>query len=555
MADKDEVVPIMNIVKSFEEMYGVVFLMEAKGAQFIYRYISSEAKEIASLDDRFIGEPICVVYPNYISAHLSALYSEAKESRKPVVVGDKLNMELIDEVARLVIMPVIQANDELKYFISYTDRSSSPTGADVDLITGLPSYHLFVSKLKDKLQTVSNTPIALCYFKLRQEKNKEAGMQKVDQAILITELAKRILNTLPEVESELARVVGDEFICFFSAQHDAIAWVKELQQIISIPFPVGEFEVVMETAVGISFQKFEPNSELTVVNEAYHAMLQAKLGDGNTLKVFHINHQNEEMRPELYLVQELKEAIVNNELVVFFQPIVSVKTGEVHYEALLRWFSSRLGLVPTDSFIAAAEESGVILEIDFWVMGKVCEHLAAHHEELHHVSINLSIQTLESPDLETRLLSSCSKYGIDPGMLEIELTEHTLLEDETSLIKKLRCLRESGFKVAIDDFGMRYASFNYLRVLPVDKIKIDKAFVQNLKRNSKEDHIITSILALAKKIGVNVTAEGVETVEQAEILVAASCDELQGYLFGKPAPYEHVQTAFEQAKKQWSRLL
>ncbi len=311
----------------------------------------------------------------------------------------------------------------------------------------------------------------------------------------------------------------------------------------------------METAVGVSFQEMGTKSELSLLNEAYHAMLQAKQEKGNSVKVFDMNRQTEVMRSKPHLIHELKKAIVNKEFVVYFQPIVNATTGGVHYEALLRWFSSKLGPVPPDAFIMAAEESDFIQEIDAWVVEKVCEHIANSHEELRHVSINLLIKTFQSTELETKLLAACSKHGIDPSFIELELTEHTLLEDEQLLIEKLGCLRKSGFKVAIDDFGMRHASINYLRVLPVDKIKIDKAFVQNLKRNSKEHHIITSILTLAKKIGVRVTAEGVETVEQAKMLVEASCDELQGYLFGKPTPNEIVQKASKQAREQWSSLL
>ncbi|MFC0561173.1 putative bifunctional diguanylate cyclase/phosphodiesterase [Halalkalibacter alkalisediminis] len=551
--EKENLVPISTLIEAFEHMYGIVFLMEFEREQFIYRYISPAAKELASLGDECLGRSIGEVYPNYLADHLIALYTEARQTQKPVVIQDKFNMESVDEVANLVIMPLTDQQSS-SYYISYTERMKTTKETTVDLLTGLPSYSCFIDKLEKRFANNLERPFVLCYMKLHPI-NKPIHRKNESQGTFIIEMVKRLQAHCQADEIELARVIGNEFIFYFSMKQNATEWMKKIQKEVSTPMLVDGEVVILTTSIGMTFSEGEGKTATNLINEAYHAMLQAKQERGNAVREFDERGKAEEIIRQPKLEHELRKAIVNQEFVLYFQPIVHVETGKVHYEALLRWFSAQLGSVPPDSFIIAAENNGYIKEIDAWVIENVCKFLANEHSGLVNVSINLSTKTLETIELEQTLLASCWKYGIDPSQIELELTEHTLLDNEEELIKKLCSLRKAGFKVAIDDFGMRHASFNYLRVLPVDKIKIDKAFIQNISRDSKEFHIVTSILSLAKKIGVKVTAEGIETKEQARLMMEASCDELQGYLFSKPAPKEILQKVERQTYRKWKDLL
>ncbi|GAE28037.1 hypothetical protein JCM9140_4225 [Halalkalibacter wakoensis JCM 9140] len=555
MDEQERVVPILNIVRTFEELYEVVFLMELKENQFFYRYISSEAKKLASLDVDAIGKHFYDVYPNYIADHLARLYKEANDTKKPVIFEDKLHMESYDEVAKLVVMPLIEQDGKVTHFISYTEKIPLTNTSYMNQLTGLSSFHTLLDHLKDKLQTQKHmNSLAFCYITLHRKGNSILDVNDSSfEEVYILEFIKRMKNVSGE-EFHLARI-GAEFLWLVEENGDLIATLKDVQQMISIPFLHKGKELLMETSMGISSLGERSKSITTYIDEAYQAMQQAKSEKGNAVIYFDSFTQSEQLQSESRLEDELKNCIKNKELVLHFQPIVNATTGEVRHEALLRWFSSKLGPVPPDIFIVAAEKCGFIKEIDTWVIDTVCEKVAQSNGEIGKVSINLSTKTFECSKLESVLLSACHMNQIDPCLIELELTEHTLLEDEKKLVAKLNSLRKAGFTIAIDDFGMRHASFNYLRVLPVDKIKIDKAFVQNLLPGSKEFHIITSILALARKIGVKVTAEGVETKEQATMLMDISCDELQGYLFGKPGPNEVIAKMSRVAKNQWIELV
>ncbi|MBP3952718.1 EAL domain-containing protein [Bacillus suaedae] len=541
-------IPIQTLLKSFEHLYNVVFLMKESNGQFIYEYVSPDAQKLASLDQSCIGKTLEDMYPSYMADHVSSYYREAKEKRSPVIIQDKFNMETQNETANHVVIPIIEADQQIRYYICYTQQIYTQNTAYVDVSTGfhsLPSFSSYVQHHLLKMKA-SATPNMICYIKVRL--NKIAMDQRT---LYLNEIARRMKQWFSNGQY-IARAVEDEFIIYMSSE-EAKQRIHELQAWLSKPVYLGESETVLTTAVGTTNVENDGKPISTVINEAYHAMLRAKQQEGNSLVCFDIDSQSKDVKQNTE--QELKKAISNNEFVLYFQPIVHMSTGDVHYEVLLRWFSSKLGPVPPDVFIVVAENCGFIEEIDMWVFERVCEKLASETNELKRVSINMSTKTFGLPELERELAAICKKNDIDPKRIELELTEHSLLENADDFTEKLIRLRKSGFSVAIDDFGMSHSSFNYLRVLPVDKIKIDKAFIKNLKKDSREFHIVSSILSLAEKIGVTVTAEGVETSEQALLLMGTTCEELQGYFFSKPSSYETIVKVNKETHEKWQQLL
>lgn len=550
-----KVVPIMTMVKAFEQIYDLVFLMEERNGQFFYVYVSPNAKELASLGEDCIGKTLFDVYPRYFSEHLHSKYEEALRTRHPVVFKDKMNSESFYEVGKTIVIPIICANQQPRYFIGYTEVMKYKDSTAYDSLTGLPSFHLLREQLQVRIQIESERPLAFCYLNIRHFKYyiDLIGHAFVDQLIL--EMTRRIQDGLAHTKSLLARITGDEFVFFLDGEENGSSVAKKVQKQLSMPYQINGIEFSLHTVIGMAYAAQEGERVDNLINQAYHAMFQAKQIDGNEIRIFNLDAHSREIIHKPNLERELRRAIGNNELTIYFQPIIHTRTGEIRYEALLRWFSAKLGPVSPEVFIATAEESGYIQEIDRWVIENACREMGIMHQRLKRVSINLSTKTLESSELEYVLCSACARYDINPNQIELELTEHTLLRDEEELIVKLGRLREIGFRLAIDDFGMSHASFNYLRVLPVDKIKIDKAFIQNIVYDSREFHIVSSILSLAKKIGVDVTAEGVETTEQALLMMEAGCDELQGYYFSKPAPNDILLKMSEKTKKQWLELV
>lgn len=295
-----------------------------------------------------------------------------------------------------------------------------------------------------------------------------------------------------------------------------------------------------------------------LLQKAEQTMTLAKTRSRNRYQ-FYIASVDSEMRRRRELEKDLREALPRNQLFLVYQPQISYRDHRVvGVEALLRWQHPELGMVPPDQFIPLAEQNGNIITIGEWVLDQACRQLREWHDqgfsELR-MAVNLSTVQLHHNELPRVVNNLLQIYRLPPRSLELEVTETGLMEDISTAAQHLLSLRRSGAMIAIDDFGTGYSSLSYLKSLPLDKIKIDKSFVQDLFEDDDDATIVRAIIQLGKSLGMQVIAEGVETAEQEAYIVAQGCHEGQGYHYSKPLPARELTTFLKQASRSQVSIL
>jgi EAL domain-containing protein (putative c-di-GMP-specific phosphodiesterase class I) len=275
----------------------------------------------------------------------------------------------------------------------------------------------------------------------------------------------------------------------------------------------------------------------TLLGNADAALYRAKTDGRGTIRFFHAD-MDQRLRERRALQHELRSALDNEELVLHYQPQASIRGEITGFEALVRWFHPSRGLVPPGDFIPLAEESGSIIAIGEWILRHACREAAGWPNPLQ-VAINLSPVQFRHGDLPGLVHTVLLETGLAPGRLELEITEGVLIGDYSRAVSILRRLKMLGVRIAMDDFGTGYSSLSYLQAFPFDKIKIDRAFIANLDRNAQSAAIIRAVIGLGRGLNLPVVAEGVETKDQLAFLSREACDEVQGYLIGRPGPIDN----------------
>ncbi len=287
-----------------------------------------------------------------------------------------------------------------------------------------------------------------------------------------------------------------------------------------------------------------------MLRNANMAMYRAKDAGRSCCRVFTPSiHQESEER--LAMEQSLRCAIDRQELFLHYQPILDVRTGAISgLEALLRWDHPQLGLVPPARFIPIAEDTGLIIPLGEWVLRTACTELVRLHRAGHshlRMAVNLSGRQLHHAGLVESITNIIRETGIEPSLLELELTESSIMEDAERTVTTLRVLQQMGISLAIDDFGTGYSSLSYLKRFPLTRLKIDRSFIHELPKNSEDAAIVMAIIAMARALRLRVTGEGIETEEQLKFLGQLGCDDMQGFFIARPAPASY----FAQEVAQW----
>jgi EAL domain-containing protein (putative c-di-GMP-specific phosphodiesterase class I) len=255
---------------------------------------------------------------------------------------------------------------------------------------------------------------------------------------------------------------------------------------------------------------------------------------------FYQASMSKELTDRRQIEVDLREAIERNELELYYQPIVSLNDNRVTgFEALARWNHGTRGFVPPAEFIPVAEDTGLMTRLGEWALTEACGKIAKLPADVT-IAVNLSPVQFSAPDLVDVVQRALVASGLPPHRLELEITERLLMENSERTLSMLRQLRDLGVRIALDDFGTGYSALSYLRKFPLDKIKIDRSFVTDIATRSDQVAIVQAVLSIARALGMTVTAEGVETIIQKEFLQALGCDNAQGFLFGRPVPYEEI---------------
>jgi diguanylate cyclase (GGDEF)-like protein/PAS domain S-box-containing protein len=457
-----------------------------------------------------------------------------------------------DGVAYPEWLTISEVRDENNAIINYigvfSDISALKASQDKleyaahhDALTGLPNRTLFRDRLEQALvrSRRHDEGVALLYVDLDRFKvvNDTLGHEVGD--LLLQEVGRRLVACIRE-EDTVARMGGDEFVVIQQGVRqpaDTALLATRLLAEVSRPMPLAGHDFVAGLSVGISLYPEDGDSITTLLKKADAAMYRAKDMGRNSYQFF-VDEMTAEGLERLDLEQDLRRALERGELFLQYQPQIDLKTGEITgVEALLRWQHPRRGIISPTIFIPMAEDIGLIGVIGEWVLHTACaEAKAWDNAGLRpvRVAVNVSGRQVSQGHVCEQVQAALEASGLDPRLLEIEVTESVLMKDAERAVLTLSALKAIGVTLAIDDFGTGYSSLSYLKCFPLDKIKIDKSFVDGLPENPDDAAIATAIIAMAHSLQRTVIAEGVETEVQLEFLRSHGCDEIQGYLFSKP---------------------
>ncbi|MDQ1591564.1 MAG: hypothetical protein QOG71_2191 [Pyrinomonadaceae bacterium] len=420
-----------------------------------------------------------------------------------------------------------------------------------DALTGLPNRNLFTDHLQmavERARRHADYVFAVLFLDLDRFKNVNDSLGHTVGDQLLVALSRRLQHCL-RPSDVVARLGGDEFAILLNdigAQPDeAVALAERVQQELMQPFNLGGHEVFTTASIGIALSTTGYETPEAVLRDADTVMYRAKSLGKARHEVFDQN-MHARVVALLRLENDLRRAVERNEFRLQYQPIVALDTGRVSgFEALARWQHPELGLIPPKDFIPVAEETGVIVELGQWVMEEACRQMrgwqliSPQHSQLK-LSVNLSSRHFVQPDLYERIEQVLAETGLAPHSLQLEITESVLMENAHTIVPLLSRLRELGVELAIDDFGTGYSSLSYLsRLKPIHTLKIDRSFISMGGDDHENSEIVRTIIMLAKNMGKDVVAEGIETCEQLARLRTLNCAYGQGYLFSRPQdPFE-----------------
>ncbi|MCC0048059.1 MAG: ammonium transporter [Rhodobiaceae bacterium] len=416
--------------------------------------------------------------------------------------------------------------------------------AQHDPLTDLPNRALFGHKLESALSSLENSGNGAAVIVLDLDRFKDIndlhGHLVGDKVIQAT--AERLLGSTRRTDT-VARMGGDEFAIIqrdvqFSNQVADMA--HRLVDILAQPINCGDGLILRTGAsVGIALCPAHGNDIETIMSRADTALYKAKSLGRNTFCVFE-EGMDEIVRKRQRLEVDLSAALEEEQFELYLQPRLDVATQEIKsYEALIRWNHPDKGLIPPSDFIPVAEQSNRIVAIGEWVLRRACE-IAAKELGTKRVSVNVSPLQFREKDFVATVRSTLEAAAFDPARLEIEITENVLIDDDKHALRILKELKALGVRVALDDFGTGYSSLGYLSRFPFDVIKIDRSFVQGIQQTENALAIVETIVRLGRALGMTIVAEGVETVEELQLLAGEGCTEIQGYLVGRPEPVERL---------------
>lgn len=488
--------------------------------------------------------------------------------------------------------------EQLPYAIGFADSAAvalsnalsveqSEILAKYDSLTGLPNRRIFFDRLhrildaSDRKQRLA----AACFIDLDDFKRVNDTLGHAGGDRVLRQVAQRLLSCLrlsdtvcrapwntPSVETrtlseqgghaseqEVSRLGGDEFAVLLSNVADAqnAGLVAErIRKIFERPFEHNGLELFLSASIGIAIHPLDGRDADTLLRNADTAMYCAKKRGKNCFQ-YYTKSMNTEASRKLHIHTRLRSALMRDEFQVWYQPQRDARSGRlVGAEALLRWDDPDMGMVSPAEFIPLAEETGCIGQIGEWVLRSVCSQ-ARDWRDRHYgairLGVNVSVCQLRQPEFVETVTGILAECGVSPGQLEVEITESAIMQDDECSILALRKLHSMGVSLALDDFGTGYSSLSYLRRLALDRIKIDRSFVSELPANADDRALTEAIIAMGHGLRLRVVAEGVETEEQARYLREQGCDELQGFLFGRPAPAEQLEKLLERQKAEASQ--
>jgi len=412
-----------------------------------------------------------------------------------------------------------------------------------DSLTGLPNRTLFRQRLQKSIAEAiaSQKSVSLLYIDLDQFKliNDTMGHYFGDQMLRM--VAGRLGESIRE-QDMLARISGDEFVVIapnLDGTEAARDLCENVLRNLREPFLMKGQEIFVTASIGISRFPEDATDPESLLQRADGAMYRAKHGGKNRF-VWYEPAVGAAQAERLAVENHLHRALERQEFAIHYQPQFDLKSGRLTgYEALLRWTHPKLGMVAPSRFVPIAEESGLIHQIGAWALEHSCRQARSWQRAgypLSTISVNVSAMQLGSDDFVSTVEHALLRSGLDPTSLELEITESMLMTDIDQFVLKLDTLRRIGVHISVDDFGTGYSSLSYLQRLPVDILKLDRSFIEGINEPPRNGSLVKAVVAMAHSLGLRVTAEGIETHHQLEVVQDSGCDVAQGYLLGRPKP-------------------
>ena len=524
-----------------------------------YTYASSKVRDILGYEpEEVLGKPPFDFMPPEEAERCFSIFKEIIESQKPFSLLENIN---VHKNGRRVVLetsgvPFFDNTGTLKGYRGIdrdiTDRKSAEETiryqAYHDLLTGLPNRALFADLLHHEILEMHRLGkgLAVLFLDVDQFKNINDSFGHSAGDRLIRQIASELKNSIREFDT-VARIGGDEFtllLPLMNRPEDASRIADKVMQTFNKPFIIDHHEIRLTASIGISLYPEDGPDAESLLKNADIALHFAKDQGRDNYQFYNssISHRTLE---RIIFENRLRQAVERGEMVVHYQPQRNIKTGKITgAEALVRWNHPDLGTLEPAQFIPLAEETGLIIEIDQWVLSTVCNQVKTWESAGHalpFVTANLSARQFQQSALAGMIGNILEKTGLMPGNLGIEITETLAMRDTELTSRNLDLLNAMGVRLLIDDFGTGYSSLSYIKKLPIHKLKIDKSFITDLAGDKDDQAITNAIVAMAHILKLKVVAEGVETKEQESLLESQNCDEMQGFLFSKPVRAEEFE--------------
>jgi diguanylate cyclase (GGDEF)-like protein len=462
-------------------------------------------------------------------------------AREPGFFDDE-EMKLLLELAGDVSFAIehIEKSEKADYLAYY------------DVLTGLANRTLFIDRLTHKLNAAAagqhKVAVLLVDVERFKSVNDSLGRHAGDQ--LLKQIAERLRNYAPDTV-EIARAGSDQFklaIPGVTDENDVARFIEQgARECFGAPFQAGGADLRVRVKVGIAMYPNDGADAETLSRNSEAALERAK--STGSAYVFFADDMSKRVAGKLALEQQLEQALEKDEFVLHYQPKVDLESRRiVGMEALIRWMNAERGLVPPGQFIPLLEETGLIREVGVWAIRRAVRdhrHWLRQGLRAPRVAVNVSQIQLRQQDF-VEVLREAIAQGANPTGIDLEITESMVMHDVAANIAKLKAVRDLGVSIAIDDFGTGYSSLGYLAKLPVQALKIDRSFIVAMASDPDAMTLTSTIISLAHSLRLQVIAEGVETEEQARMLRLLRCDQMQGYLFSRPLPFEEITGRLEQ---------
>ncbi len=523
------------------------------------RVINARMRELLQIptDERIVDSPVSRLFPFFKQIFSLAEFDRALTLYRCALSRRSENeAQLCTKTGRSIDLS-IKRNDDGTILIVAQDvtemrklYSTIEHMANHDHVTGLPNRAQFETWLSTLRLAAQFEPRALVFIDLDgfKQVNDSLGHRRGD--LLLLEAGERLVHNFPP-GSQVARWGGDEYValCAHGQAESVKAIVDSVLESLARPFMIEGYEVVIGASAGIALlpdQNFDPETELRRADIALYAAKGCGRGCSRTFEAT----MDAELVARLDLERDVRKALSAGEFELFYQPVVNLATRQIiSFEALARWSREGQGAVSPEIFVPILESMGLIAEFGAWALQRACLDCATWPETIG-VAVNVSALQLSSNHFFLTVKHALESAGLQPQRLELEITESILLEARPEVRRSMETIRRYGAKIALDDFGTRYSSLSYLLNSPVDKLKIDRSFVAAMGGEEKEAAIlIESVGNLGVRLGMAVTAEGVETPEQERLLIALGCvNQAQGYLYGKAMPINEVRSYLATAR-------